>query len=308
MCCLFGLFDYGRRLSAEQKTQVIRILATAAEARGTDAAGIAYSVGGQLRIVKSPGPAHKARFRVPVGANVVMGHTRMTTQGSAQKNRNNHPFMGKARSQPFALAHNGVLWNDADLRERLNLPATEIETDSYVAVQMIERQGKLDFQSLKSMAELLEGSFTITVLSRNNDLYIVKGDSPFCLYRYPGLGIYLYASTSEILGESLRHIVISGDAPEKIKLNCGAILRIRPDGRMESATFDASNLYGFSYGYWPRRSRRRRMTASAFQQGGADALRMVAGAFGYTPEDIDELLADGFTVEELEDYLYCGEI
>ena len=120
MCCLFGLFDYKRSLSAEQKTQVIRILATAAEARGTDAAGIAYNDGGRLQIFKRPGPAHNAVFHVPAGVDVVMGHTRMTTQGNAAQNRNNHPFPGKTRRQPFALAHNGVLWNDKELRKRLD--------------------------------------------------------------------------------------------------------------------------------------------------------------------------------------------
>ena len=35
---------------------------------------------------------------------------------------------------------------------------------------------------------------------------------------------------------------------------------------------------------------------------------MVAGAFGYMPEDIDALIEDGLTVEELEEYLYNGEI
>ena len=301
MCCLFGLFDYKRNLSAEQKTQVIRILGTAAEARGVDAAGIAYNDGGRLQIVKRPGPAHNAGFHIPAGADVVMGHTRMTTQGSAAKNRNNHPFPGKTRNQPFALAHNGVLCNDAKLRRRLKLPGAKIETDSYVAVQLIERKNRLDFGTLRYMAELLEGSFTITVLDSDNSLFVVKGDSPFCLYRYPKLGLYLYASTEEILQEALRRIRVDGDAPEKVNLHCGEILRIQRGGRMDKSEFDDSNLFAPpSYG-WPYRY-------GTVRQSGAEELRMIAGSFGYTPEEIDELLADGFTVEELEDYLYCGEI
>ena len=301
MCCLFGLFDYKRSLSAEQKTQVIRILGTAAEARGTDAAGIAYNDGGRLQIVKHPGPAHNAGFHVPAGADAVMGHTRMTTQGNAAQNRNNHPFQGKTRCQPFALAHNGVLCNDKELRKRLKLPRVKIETDSYVAVQLIERKNRLDFGTLRYMAELLEGSFTITVLSAENDLFIVKGDNPFCLYRYPALGLYLYASTEEILQNALKYIRIDGDAPEKVNLHCGEILRIRRTGGLESGKFDDSNLFAPpSYG-WPYRY-------GTVRQSGAEELRMIAGAFGYVPEEIDELLADGFTVEELKDYLYGGEI
>ena len=52
-----------------------------------------------------------------------------------------------------------------ELRKTEKLPATNIETDSYVAVQLIEKQQELSFDSLKYMAEQLEGSFTITVLN-----------------------------------------------------------------------------------------------------------------------------------------------
>lgn len=37
-------------------------------------------------------------------------------------------------------------------------------------------------------------------------------------------------------------------------------------------------------------------------------LKSVAGAFGITPGQIDRLLAEGFTHEEIEDCLYCGGI
>nr|WP_243106064.1 class II glutamine amidotransferase [Butyricicoccus sp. OF13-6] len=48
------------------------------------------------------------KIHIPHGVNVVMGHTRMTTQGNAQFNQNNHPFLGKVDGSSFALAHNGV--------------------------------------------------------------------------------------------------------------------------------------------------------------------------------------------------------
>ena len=83
------------------------------------------------------------------------------------------------------MAHNGVLDNDFSLRKSLHLPRTRIETDSYIAVQLIEQKGILNFDSLRYMAELLEGSFTITVLGDDGSFYIVKGDNPFCLYFFP---------------------------------------------------------------------------------------------------------------------------
>ena len=43
-----------------------------------------------------------------------------------------------------ALAHNGVLYNDNELRRKQNLTPTPIETDSYIAVQLLEQGQQLD--------------------------------------------------------------------------------------------------------------------------------------------------------------------
>ena len=110
--------------------------------RGTDATGIAYNFNDRLRIYKRPLPARKMKIHIPHGVNVVMGHTRMTTQGNAQFNQNNHPFLGHVDGSSFALAHNGVLWNDKELRMEENLPMTSVETDSYVAVQLLRDNTK----------------------------------------------------------------------------------------------------------------------------------------------------------------------
>lgn len=111
MCCLFGMVDYGHTLSTKRKGQILTVLATECEARGTDATGIAYNSHGRLRIYKKPVPAHQLRILVPPDASVITGHTRMTTQGNAKRNYNNHPFRGVAGQLPFALSHNGILRN-----------------------------------------------------------------------------------------------------------------------------------------------------------------------------------------------------
>ena len=82
------------------------------------------------------------------------------------------------------MAHNGMLYNDRYLRRKLHLPRTRIETDSYAAVQLLEQQGTLGFDSLRYMAEKVEGSFTFSVLDGNDHLYLVKGDNPLCLYYF----------------------------------------------------------------------------------------------------------------------------
>ena len=87
-------------------------------------------------------------YRVPRSLSIVMGHTRMATQGSELVNTNNHPFPGVAGQTHFSLAHNGILTNDKTLRKKYKLPATKVETDSYVAVQLLEQYGQINFDSL----------------------------------------------------------------------------------------------------------------------------------------------------------------
>lgn len=231
MCCLFGVLDYNQNLSQKQLNKTISILSTACEARGTDATGISYNTETNLSVFKRPLPAHFMRYKIPNGVSVVMGHTRMSTQGDEKFNYNNHPFYSRVSNTSFALAHNGVLHNDLILRRTEGLPKTNIETDSYVAVQLIEKKGKLDFDSLKYMAEQLEGSFTITLLDREDNLYFVKGDNPMCIYHFKDKGIYIYASTEEILQKALKKIPYKFGRYEKIDLFSGDILKIDKFGQ-----------------------------------------------------------------------------
>lgn len=104
MCCLFGFVDYGHKLSRKQRHRLLTVLSSCCEERGTDATGISYNWEGKQYVYKRPLPAHLMWYRVPMGTTTVMGHTRMTTQGSALRNENNHPFTGCAGNTKFTLA------------------------------------------------------------------------------------------------------------------------------------------------------------------------------------------------------------
>ena len=310
MCCLFGLIDYRHHLTGRKKSRIISVLASACEIRGTDATGVAYNVGGTQRIYKRPVPAHCMHIRIPEPARVMMGHTRMTTQGSAKRNYNNHPFPGRAGKDVFALAHNGVLHNDEILRREFRLPRTKIQTDSYIAVQLIEQKNALNFESLRYMAENVEGSFTFTVLDRKDRLYIVKGDNPLCLLHFPSLGMYLYASTEEILRHAMSRMGLGTQAACKIPLESGEILRIDRDGTLTRSTFDSSRLFArWQAPFWdmPYRSPWAGTGCSSASGHYLEEIKSVAAAFGYAPEEIDWLAEAGFSPEELEEFLYCGQ-
>ena len=303
MCCLFGMSDYGHHLSGRQKSRILYPLSIACEERGTDATGMAYCADRQIQIHKKPVPAHRLHPHIPGDAYTIMGHTRLTTQGSEKHNYNNHPFEGRIGGTGFALAHNGVLRNDTMLRRTERLPKTKIETDSYVAVQLLEQLEQLSPESLRMMAEAVEGTFTFTVLDDAGSLYVVKGDNPFCLYHFPDLQLYLYASTEGILQQGIQKTWLRHERAEKIPVDMGEILCIDKHGEISRSEFDCSHLLPFRPSYatcygrwvdepWPE-------TEYLME------LKAVASAFGICSDDIDHMIACSFGLEEIEEVLYC---
>lgn len=311
MCCLFGILNYQQSLNNKQLNKMVYTLSKACEARGTDATGIAYNHNGNLCIYKRPLPAHKILYRIPDDVHYVMGHTRMTTQGDEKFNYNNHPFLGRAKNTDFALAHNGVLYNDEILKIREHLPETKIETDSYVAVQLIEKKKTLCTDSLRYMAESIEGSFTITVMDKENNLHFVKGDNPMCIYHFKDKGVYIYASTEEILLKALGKMQVKLGRYEKIDITCGDILTIDKFGILTKTTFKTDSLDGFSFASYYWRSsipscETKSTLPSSYQEDYLKHLKTEAEYCGYSSSLIDTLLADGFTTDDIEEMIYCG--
>lgn len=302
MCCLFGIYDYGHSLTAAQKKRLVSALAVASEDRGTDATGIAYNHNGHLTVYKRPYPAHLMRFRLPDDAVCIMGHTRMTTQGDEKRNYNNHPFEGTA-GIPFALAHNGVLYNDLTLQKDKKLPHTRIETDSYVAVQLLAQQGELSFRSIRSAVESLRGTLTLSVLDNRDNLYIIKGNNPLTLYHFRRMGLYVYASTEQILEKGLKKGMPRMEQPFEVVIREGDILRIDRQGQYTVERFDTRNLWDgtahFSWPYWD---------VYAGKDEYINDLKSVASAYGYTLHDIDVFLSYGLCPEEIEEIMCCGEV
>lgn len=319
MCCLFGFVDYKGSMSKAEKDRMLRILSIECEARGTDATGIAYMQGNRMRILKKPKAAHQIRFSVPNDVNVVMGHTRLTTQGAAAKNYNNHPFPGKAGNKQFAFAHNGVLYNEESIRKLYDLPETQIETDSYVVAQALEAKGVVDFSSLADISEHVSGSFCFTALTQENTLFIVKGDNPMCLYHFPKKGIYMYASTEAILQAALKRLGMMSASHEEIRLIDGQIIKIQEDGSTEFAEFEMPE--DLTYSYWRRYGY---YDMYNYNYDGYDddiglqdlsakdddhkayfnQLVEFARYLGYDEEDVLGLLHIGYSLEDVEDYLY----
>lgn len=302
MCCLFGFYNYSGQ-PIKNLSHLTNCLAEEATVRGTDATGIAYNHKGKLIIHKEPKSAFQINFKHPEDIVSVTGHTRHSTQGNKNKNYNNHPFSGRCKNVRFALAHNGILTNDCELRKELRLHHTKIETDSFIAVQLIEKKKVLGSESIKFMAEKIKGSFAFSILDSDNTLWLVRGDSPLSLIHIPKYKLYVYASTDEILYKALVDTKLFAEikkgAFDEIEINSGDILNILPDG---SIVYDKFKYTDYSYfgncNWWDYD-----ISESSY----IDDLKSIAAYQGYSPDDVDELIGSGFTPEEVEEYLYCIE-
>lgn len=304
MCAIFGFLDYKRIISNSILKRLIKNLAVAAEERGTDATGISYVRKGEIVTYKKPKPARRVRFFFPEGTSVVTGHTRMTTQGSESRNYNNHPFEGSCGTEKFALAHNGVLYNDRELRREQHLPATEIETDSYIAVQLLEQGEHLDTLNIKRMAELVDGSFVFTILRNDNTLFLVKGSNPLTIYHFPEIGLYVYASTKSILNKALKKSALTCEFCE-IDVSEGDILEISPDGKISRSTFEVKekyhsflNPYRWDISDWYG-------TDDDIEE---DDLLAICNCFGVDREDVEFIYSCGYTPDEIEEMLFDTDL
>ena len=294
MCAVFGYLDYKGKIENVILKKLIRNLSIAAEVRGTDATGISYVNHGKVVTFKKAKPAHKVKLYFPKNTRAVIGHTRMTTQGSEKYNYNNHPFDGRCGTETFALAHNGVLYNDAELKAKYHLPKTPIETDSYVAVQLLEKEKQLHAESIKKMAELVNGSFVFTILRNDNTLFLVKGNNPLTLYHFPALGLYIYASTKSILDNALQKIHMMKN-PCEIEISEGEILEIASNGKLSKTTFAMQNSVFSPYNWdnlnWYETEEQEEFLLECCQM------------FGVPEEDVSLLLDYGFSADEIEEML-----
>ncbi len=314
MCGLYGFLIYGN--TKINRSKLTKSLSVEAAIRGADATGAAYNNNGHLKIYKKPQSAYDMKFILPE-VSAVIGHTRHTTHGSAKNNFNNHPFIGRTDGGKFALAHNGVLMNDRALRLEFSLPETKIDTDSYIAVQLIEMCKKLDFENLKFMAEHISGSYSFSVLDDKDNIYLVKGDSPLCILHFPKCKIYVYASTPEILWKGIVDTSLFDDLKKQqyveISIKDGDIIKLCSDGTVERNKFAYRECFDMycDWRYYRKEHDPFMIEWNYSQSNDGDCcqtyiedLKSVASSLGYSSDDVDELLNEGFMPEEIEEYLY----
>lgn len=154
------------------------------EYRGYDSAGVALSDGSGIAVYKEAGRLSALAMRLNGGEGftqtVGIGHTRWATHG-VPTTCNAHPHL--SANGRFAVVHNGIIENEAALRQELIAAGVTLrsDTDTELIAQLLECEECDDMiDTLRRVTARLTGSFALGVLcaAQPDTVYAVRQQSP----------------------------------------------------------------------------------------------------------------------------------
>ena len=167
------------------------------EYRGYDSAGIATIENNVIKVMKDKGRVKNLENLEGVNnltGTVGIAHTRWATHGKPSK-ENSHPHMDNSKT--FAVVHNGIIENYADLKNFLisNGYSFVSETDTEVIPNLIhyyynnnsistsKNNTEKLLSAIKSTIYDLKGSYAIEIISPicPNEVIVVRKDSPLVI-------------------------------------------------------------------------------------------------------------------------------
>ena len=164
----------------------------ALEYRGYDSAGLAVvSDSGELRSIRRKGRVAvlaQAAQDDPMQGSTGVAHTRWATHGVPSE-RNAHPF--RDCSGNFAVVHNGIIENYAQLRDRLvdEGHCFTSDTDTEVVVHLVEAAYRGDLlTAVRDAVSHVEGAYALAVVcaERPGEVVVARKGSPLVLASTPG--------------------------------------------------------------------------------------------------------------------------
>ncbi len=154
------------------------------EYRGYDSAGIAVLEDGEIDIVKSKGKIKNledkmVKTHTPQGT-IGIGHTRWATHGEPS-DENAHPHYSASRK--FAVVHNGIIENFAELKAELQKEGYVFhsDTDTEVVAMLLDKNDNGNFfETVLKTTKQLVGSYSLGILDQDmpDQLICVKKSSP----------------------------------------------------------------------------------------------------------------------------------
>ena len=185
------------------------------EYRGYDSAGIAVLGENGIHMVKASGMIKNLDAKIKGGAalpgHAGIGHTRWATHGEPT-DVNAHPHM--SNDNKFAVVHNGIIENYAQLREELKGKGFHFksETDTEVIVHLMDMyyEGDLKKAVLKTISRL-EGAYALGILCSEEGGRIVAARQSAPLIVGVGIGENYFASDVTALVAHTKNVIYMED-------------------------------------------------------------------------------------------------
>ena len=185
------------------------------EYRGYDSAGIAVLGENGIHMVKASGMIKNLDAKIKGGAalpgHAGIGHTRWATHGEPT-DVNAHPHM--SNDNKFAVVHNGIIENYAQLREELKSKGFQFksETDTEVIVHLMDMyyEGDLKKAVLKTISRL-EGAYALGILCSEEGGRIVAARQSAPLIVGVGIGENYFASDVTALVAHTKNVIYMED-------------------------------------------------------------------------------------------------
>ena len=185
------------------------------EYRGYDSAGIAVLGENGIHMVKASGMIKNLDAKIKGGAalpgHAGIGHTRWATHGEPT-DVNAHPHM--SNDNKFAVVHNGIIENYAQLREELPGKGFQFksEPDTEVMVHLMDMyyEGDLKKAVLKTISRL-EGAYALGILCSEEGGRIVAARQSAPLIVGVGIGENYFASDVTALVAHTKNVIYMED-------------------------------------------------------------------------------------------------
>ncbi|MFW6193373.1 MAG: amidophosphoribosyltransferase [Gemmatimonadota bacterium] len=219
---------------AENAAELTYMGLYALQHRGQESAGIVgIDDDGEARAHRGMGVVAEVFDDASIGrleGSTALGHVRYSTAGTSQL-RNAQPVLVDYRGGPMALAHNGNLTNQHELRDRLTEDGAIFQTDSdsEVVIHLIARSRRPSEKSqVDDALSQLVGAFSL-VVSVGDTLYAVRdprGFRPLVLGRLGEAAIIASETCAlDIIGaEFVREL----EPGEVLRIHRGKVEAMRP--------------------------------------------------------------------------------
>jgi len=215
MCGIFGIAA-GKEtgIPPEWYRSVVDELFKLSESRGKESAGVAVLDEREIQIFKQPIPATRMirsrEYRNLVqekitgngGAshlNALVGHSRLVTNGTAEKHDNNQPVI----SEGIVGVHNGIIVNDSELWEMFPDMERRYEVDTEVVLcltrRFYEETGSL-VEAIRKVFSVIYGNASVALLfSDLNVLLLATNNGSMYAYAHEPGKPFIFASEKYIL-------------------------------------------------------------------------------------------------------------